>query len=142
MKKPATPSTTSLRRAPRDEARARLVRYGITMGIRTTCFVLMVVVTPYGWWTWAFAAGAALLPYFAVVMANVGSASHTAAPVSPERQIAAAPEASVGPAREPAPGFFTISESPTLPTASEQTPPPRDADGEPGAGDRPRGEAP
>ena len=40
----------------------------ITMAIRTACFVLMVVVD--GWLRWVFLAGAAFLPYVAVVLAN------------------------------------------------------------------------
>jgi hypothetical protein len=67
------PSATSLPRAPRDEVGARSARYLAMMGIRVACFILMVVITPYGWYTWVFAAGAIFLPYIAVVIANVGS---------------------------------------------------------------------
>lgn len=42
------------------------------MGIRIVCFVLMVLITPYGWYTWVFGAAAIFLPYIAVVSANVG----------------------------------------------------------------------
>ncbi len=41
------------------------------MGIRIACFILMVVITPYGWYTWVFGAAAIVLPYIAVVLANV-----------------------------------------------------------------------
>ncbi len=85
-----TPTATSLPQAPEEEAASRLKRYALTMGIRTTCFVLMAVVTPYGWYTWVFAAGAIFLPYVAVVMANAGgAATSTAAPESPAIAIAA-----------------------------------------------------
>ena len=66
------PSATSLPRAPRDEVGARSTRYLVTMGIRIVCFVLMVLITPYGWYTWVFGAAAIFLPYIAVVSANVG----------------------------------------------------------------------
>ncbi len=38
------------------------------MGIRTACFVLLVVIDE--WYRWIFAAGAVFLPFFAVVAAN------------------------------------------------------------------------
>ena len=41
------------------------------MGIRIACFILMVVITPYGWYTWVFGVAAIVLPYVAVVTANV-----------------------------------------------------------------------
>jgi len=47
-------------------------RYLIMMGIRVVCFVVTVVlfVNHGGWFTLLPAAGAILLPYFAVVVAN------------------------------------------------------------------------
>jgi hypothetical protein len=49
---------------------ARQKRYFISMMIRTACFVLTVVLpSPY---RWVALAGAAGLPYFAVVIANAG----------------------------------------------------------------------
>ncbi len=44
----------------------------LMMGIRIGCFLAMALVTPYGWWTFVFAAGAIFLPYVAVILANVG----------------------------------------------------------------------
>lgn len=55
-----------------------MLKYVIMMGIRVVCFVAMILVTPYGWYTWVFAAGAVLLPYVAVVIANVGQESRAA----------------------------------------------------------------
>ena len=46
-------------------------RYIISMGIRTVCFILAYV-TRDSWLVWVFAAGALLLPYFAVMAANIG----------------------------------------------------------------------
>lgn len=45
-------------------------RYLISMLIRTICFLLIFVV--HGPLRWVFVAGALLLPYIAVVMANTG----------------------------------------------------------------------
>ncbi|WP_051191788.1 DUF3099 domain-containing protein [Microbacterium luticocti] len=83
-------SATSLPRAPRDEVGARSVRYLLMMAVRVACFVAMVFVQPFGWYTWVFGAGAIFLPYVAVVLANVGQESKTVAAVPPERALPAA----------------------------------------------------
>ncbi|MHA6512163.1 DUF3099 domain-containing protein [Tessaracoccus sp. Z1128] len=54
-------------------------RYLITMGVRTACFLLFLVVP--GWWKVAALGAAALLPAFAVLFAN--SADHRPPPVVP-----------------------------------------------------------
>lgn len=77
-------SVTSAPLARQDDDRARVRKYAITMGIRMLCFVLMVLIQPYGWHTLFFAVGAVLLPYIAVVIANVGEATTTSAPERPE----------------------------------------------------------
>ena len=84
-------SATSLPRAPRDDAGARSKRYLIMMGIRTLCFILMVVITPYGWYTWVLGAAAILLPYIAVVTANVSQNVRPTDPENPERALPAVP---------------------------------------------------
>ena len=61
------------------------------MGIRIACFILMVVITPYGWYTWVFGAAAVVLPYIAVVLANVGADGSRTAAVNPERALPATP---------------------------------------------------
>ncbi len=59
--------------ASRDEdIAARQKRYLFAMGIRTLCFVAAIFVTPI-WLRVVLVAGALLLPYVAVVMANAGS---------------------------------------------------------------------
>ncbi|WP_309128480.1 DUF3099 domain-containing protein [Microbacterium sp.] len=83
------PAVTSLPQAPNDEASRRVRRYALTMGIRMVCFLLMFLVQPYGWYTWLFAVGAAVLPYVAVVFANAGSDSTETAVESPSQQIEA-----------------------------------------------------
>ncbi len=52
------------------EQSGRTRRYLISMGIRTAC-VLGAIVVP-GWPRWFLIAGAVILPYLAVVVANAG----------------------------------------------------------------------
>ncbi len=61
------------------------------MGLRIACFILMVVITPYGWYTWVFGAAAIVLPYIAVVLANVGADPSRTVAVNPERALPATP---------------------------------------------------
>lgn len=60
---------TSLPRSPEDDRRARMIKYSVTMGIRLVCVFLCIFVR--GWWLVLCAAGAVILPYIAVVLANV-----------------------------------------------------------------------
>jgi ABC-type transport system involved in cytochrome bd biosynthesis fused ATPase/permease subunit len=62
-------SATSLPLAPIDERRIRMIKYSIAMGIRMTCIVAMLFVS--GWWLVICATGAIVLPYFAMIVANV-----------------------------------------------------------------------
>lgn len=64
-------SITTLPLSPDEERRRRMIRYTVTMGIRMVCIVLMLFVQ--GWWLLVCALGAILLPYFAVIAANVHS---------------------------------------------------------------------
>ena len=89
MKPTPPPSATSLPASPRDEADGRFKRYAITMAIRTGCFILMVLVTPYGWYTWVLAIGAVFLPYIAVVFANVSDSGRPNKAVAPAREVTA-----------------------------------------------------
>jgi hypothetical protein len=86
-------SATSLPAAPDREVDRRSTRYLIMMGVRVVCFALMVLVHPYGWYTWVFCIAAVFLPYIAVVLANVGQESKTPAAVDPEQALPAAPTA-------------------------------------------------
>ncbi|MCQ1950181.1 MULTISPECIES: DUF3099 domain-containing protein [Arthrobacter] len=56
-----------------DEMRARMIKYSVSMGIRVVCLFLMFFV--HGWLLWVVIAGAVVLPYFAVIIANGGSDS-------------------------------------------------------------------
>jgi hypothetical protein len=48
-----------------------MLRYGIAMGIRVACIILCFFVQ--GWWLLLPIIGAVVLPYVAVVLANVGT---------------------------------------------------------------------
>lgn len=63
-------NVTGAQRALSDEQVSRQRRYLVSMGIRTAC-VLAAIVIP-GWPRWVFIAGAVVLPYLAVVIANAG----------------------------------------------------------------------
>lgn len=64
-------SITSLPESPDDERHRRMIQYSIAMGIRVLCVIACFFV--HGWWLLAPLAGAVLLPYVAVVLANVGT---------------------------------------------------------------------
>lgn len=120
------PSATSLPRAPRDDVDARSTRYLVMMGIRIACLALMVLITPYGWYTWLLGAAAIFLPYIAVVSANVGQEARRNRREDPEPALPAAPPRSV----DASPRVIRVEETPraTPPTASgAETPsdPPR-----------------
>ena len=121
MKHTSAQSATSLPRAPRDDAHTRIGKYFSMMAIRVVCFVLMVAIQPYGWYTWLFAIGAVLLPYFAVVIANVAAAPAAPA-VPPERAIEAPPSAAPRAAQTP-----TTSDTPTVVRIHEAPRRPEDA---------------
>lgn len=108
-------AATSLPRAPQDDAGARFTKYMVTMGIRMGCFLAMVLVTPYGWYTWIFGAGAVILPYVAVVVANVGQDTKTPVAERPERMLErpASPDSVRTPPPPEPPAVITITESPT-----------------------------
>ncbi|GAA3208292.1 hypothetical protein GCM10017690_16810 [Microbacterium terregens] len=70
------------------------------MGIRIACFILMVIITPYGWYTWVLGAAAIVLPYIAVVLANVSANVRRTEAENPERALPAAPSAPIVPGGE------------------------------------------
>jgi hypothetical protein len=45
-----------------------MIKYSVTMGVRLVCILLCLFVR--GWWLLICAAGAVVLPYIAVVLAN------------------------------------------------------------------------
>ncbi|BDZ50589.1 hypothetical protein GCM10025867_28300 [Frondihabitans sucicola] len=62
---------TTLPPSPDEERHGRMIRYSLAMLIRLICVILAFVI-PFGWWTLLPAIGAVVLPYVAVVLANVG----------------------------------------------------------------------
>ena len=67
---PVVHRVTSAQEALSSEQSRRTRRYLISMSIRTACFVAIVFTR--GWLQWAFALGAVVLPYVAVIAANAG----------------------------------------------------------------------
>ena len=93
------PRITDARTAHTDEMHARMVKYTISMSIRMVCLFLLFFV--HGWMLWVVVAGAVVLPWFAVVIANGGSDSsnlggdspyEAAAPQQLEARVSDAPE--------------------------------------------------
>jgi hypothetical protein len=74
-------SVTSLPASPDHERHVRMIKYSVAMGVRMVCIILLLFVQ--GWWLIVCAAGAIILPYFAVVIANVAVAPKPAAVVRP-----------------------------------------------------------
>jgi hypothetical protein len=72
----------------------------------------MVVVTPYGWYTWVFGAAAIFLPYIAVVTANVSDSVGQVAAESPELALSAT-ASTAEPVAEPT-NVIRIEESPAI----------------------------
>lgn len=67
---PEVYNITQANRSLSKEQSGRTKKYLFSMAIRTAC-VLAAIVVP-GWPKWLFIAGAVVLPYLAVVMANAG----------------------------------------------------------------------
>lgn len=61
-------AVTELPESPDRELHSRMIKYGVTMAIRVVCVILCLFV--HGWWLVLPIAGAVLLPWFAVVIAN------------------------------------------------------------------------
>lgn len=115
MKTNRAQSATSLPKAPREDADGRFAKYMLMMGIRIGCFLAMAVITPYGWYTFVFAAGAIFLPYVAVILANVGQDAPETTAINPERAIEAPRPAPTAAATDPdAPLVIRIAETPRI----------------------------
>lgn len=83
---------TSAPRSHADDQHSRFVKYTVSMSIRMVCLVLALVVT--GPLRWVFIAGAVVLPYVAVVLAN---ASREQAQPPPDAWTLGARELGPGP---------------------------------------------
>ena len=64
-------SITSLPASPDEERHQRMIKYSLAMGVRMVCIILVFFVE--GWWQLIMIIGALVLPYIAVVLANVRS---------------------------------------------------------------------
>jgi hypothetical protein len=90
---------TQAQRALSAEQAGRTRKYLISMGIRTAC-VLGAIVVP-GWPRWVLLAGAVILPYLAVVIANAGRENDEPGSTGvPSRPQPALPMAPSSPTRE------------------------------------------
>ena len=92
---------TEAQRALSDEQTGRTRRYLISMGIRTACVIAAIFVP--GWPRWVFIAGAVVLPYLAVVVANAGRENDEPGEVGVADQGRAAlpaPGVAIGPTEE------------------------------------------
>ncbi len=69
MKQPQ--SITALAESPDAERRRRMTKYFIAMAVRVGCIMLCFFL--HGWWLLLPIVGAVVLPYVAVVFANIGS---------------------------------------------------------------------
>jgi hypothetical protein len=105
---------TTLPPSPEAERRARMIKYTIAMSIRVLCIFLMLFAQ--GWWLVVCAAGAIVLPYIAVVLANVGGGEQGV----PERPggLVVAPRADAPP--EPRPVDEPEQPAADTPAADEQ----------------------
>ena len=81
-----------------DDVAARTRRYLVQMGVRVVCFLGAVLVDH--WTRWVLLAGAVVLPYLAVVLANAGRERRT----DPGTFLGAAPAALPPGTRPPYPG--------------------------------------
>ncbi len=75
-------SVTSAPQSLQDDQSYRMRRYLLSMGTRTVCFLLAVLFLAVLHWTiagWVMVIGAVVLPYVAVVMANVSRSRFSSA---------------------------------------------------------------
>jgi Protein of unknown function (DUF3099) len=88
---PVVHSITGAVRSHSDDMDMRIKRYLVSMGIRTVCFILVLVV--HGPSRWVFAGLAIVLPYIAVVMANAAGGRRGSAPQPvPSARLPIAPD--------------------------------------------------
>jgi hypothetical protein len=77
----ATTVITNARSGTSKEMASRVRRYTITMAFRTACFISMIFV--HGPFRWVLFAGAVVLPYIAVVVANQANQRNQGHDVTP-----------------------------------------------------------
>lgn len=81
-------SITSAQHSLSSEQSGRTRKYLISMGIRTACVIGAIIIP--GWPRWVLIAGAVVLPYLAVVIANSGGSrkGSTLTEVEPQPHLA------------------------------------------------------
>ncbi|MBO1766509.1 DUF3099 domain-containing protein [Allobranchiibius sp. GilTou38] len=84
---PSVASATNLPPSAKGDQTSRMRKYLLSMGIRTTCFILAVILT--GPARWVCVGLAVVLPYIAVVIANATNRRRIDAlgSVAPGKQI-------------------------------------------------------
>lgn len=115
---------TSAHTAHSEDMRARMVKYGVAMGIRMVCLGLLFVVP--GWWKVLPILGAVFIPWFAVIIANGGGDT-----VSPDENalLDHAPQAELPAADEPVPEPEPVLLQGEVVPDAEADPPPAQQDG-------------
>ena len=78
-REPEAVRITSAGRSHQEDVAGRQRRYLVSMIIRTLCFVAAGFSMGH-WYLWVFLAGSLVLPYVAVVLANVGGPTQSAGP--------------------------------------------------------------
>jgi hypothetical protein len=122
-------SITSLPRSPEEDRRARMIKYSLAMGIRMVCILSLLFVQ--GWWLVVMGIGAIVLPYIAVVLANVGTQTGGAVEAPTGREVMI---------RNPqAPIIVTPAAEQPIPHPAEQSSPRFGEDRAPQADDQARG---
>lgn len=84
VQQPDVHTITGAQRSLSTEQSGRTRRYLISMAVRTACVIAAIVVP--GWPKWIFIAGAVVLPYLAVVVANAGRAPDESGELGVEAQ--------------------------------------------------------
>lgn len=93
-------SITDLPASAEDDRRSRMIKYTVAMVIRTICVILLVFLHDW-WWILLAATGAIVLPYIAVVVANVTSRPAVVGVERPGAIVPVAAPQRAEPPREP-----------------------------------------
>lgn len=115
-------SVTSAGVNPAEDRAHRMRMYFIAMALRVLCVVSLFWVR--GWWILLVAAGAVLLPWFAVMVGNAVAHNGGEAPDAPEPQQLAAPERPEADAAGQAPEVIVIDVEPTRRSSAPGSAPP------------------
>lgn len=75
MREPETHKITEADESHSVDVHSRMFKYTLTMGIRVACFIAAFFFLD-SWLVWVFLAGAVLLPWVAVVIANGAGRDH------------------------------------------------------------------